>query len=271
MINHVRTLLLNQNDFTAGQASGNPGAQPIDTAFQPVLVPQPLHDVRDVIIPPGYTPYQQNMTLVSVMKLLHAPELEPYTLLLDSRVTYALTRDPADQAATALDITRHQDDVCDLSLNYGYVSDAAWTAPGQLFNWTIRRDPDSTSHILVEYNGTATRHTPVFTNGISQQLPLIPGYLVFTLNAPTNALTGTFKYDIVFQAPVTTDLSALPARFQHLDLRAAVTRSVFEAWVPYTQELNELREIWAQSPEVLLRTGAFILGYAYQCERLRLR
>lgn len=272
MINHVRTLLLNRHHTSAGLESGAPGAEFVDYEFQPLALPQLFADIRSVLMPDGFTPYQENCILAYVMRLLHTPDLEPFMLAFDARTTYKLG---ADYIATLrrapLSTAISASDDCNVTLEADYSATEKWTGPGDVMRWTVRHTRGMGQSVQIRYNGgEASEHQITFIGDNSSKLTLVGGQLTVGFKSPDRQLSGDFKYDIVLSAPVELNLCAILDRFAGLDARHQASVVVFDSWVPYTNNLNALARIWTYSEEPILKVGAFLLGYAYQCERMRL-
>lgn len=107
MINHVRTLLLNQ----LPQPADTPGVEFVDPTFRPVNLPQWMLDVLVVLLPPGSTDEQRNYRMIAVLRILHQIDLLPYTLMFDPRVTYTLSDlyDYLDTAPSQIQATQWLD------------------------------------------------------------------------------------------------------------------------------------------------------------------
>lgn len=106
MINHARTLLLNR------PADAVTSAIYIEPGFAPVVVPGEFQTLAAAILPVRLTTDERVTLVDALMPVLHAGELDQYTLRFDSRVTYrdqpaAQLRDlcqtytPANVAASA--------------------------------------------------------------------------------------------------------------------------------------------------------------------------
>lgn len=85
MVNHIRTLLLNER---AGTDSVY-----IDPAFMPVTVPPELVSVRNTLYPVGASVAKRVLVTDTIVRLCHTPELEPYMLWFDGRLTYSFDSD----------------------------------------------------------------------------------------------------------------------------------------------------------------------------------
>lgn len=80
MINHTRTLLVNN------RVTDSPVYMPPD--FSPVLLSgTPLHTIDTLLFPADTVKARMSM-VDSILPLLHRPELMPYVLAFDSRITY---------------------------------------------------------------------------------------------------------------------------------------------------------------------------------------
>lgn len=82
MVNHMRTALLN---VTASQA---PDDVYISPSFRPVIVPQYLARIYNVILSPSMVNAKRAKYVNTYMRLLHVADYEPFTLLPDPRITY---------------------------------------------------------------------------------------------------------------------------------------------------------------------------------------
>ena len=87
----------------------------------------------------------------------------------------------------------------------------------------------------------------------------------------------TLRFDTRYTYDLDEYLSATPARtvtdaltaLQGLSLSSGIIPVAFAPW-DAAVDLPVLQQTWQQSPESLMRVGSVLLGYAWQCERLRL-
>lgn len=94
MINHVRTLLLNQDGDGAAQG---PGEEYTPPSYLAAELPAELQKVRDVLF--GASP-DRRMLLYRVrqfMAILHSTPLSPFVTMDDPRITYRLDAEPGLQ------------------------------------------------------------------------------------------------------------------------------------------------------------------------------
>lgn len=85
MINHARTLLLNENE----PKLQIPGEELIPEEFAPLRLPTFLKIIRSVLFGASPDRLMLNYRLREILTLLHASELGEFVLDLDSRITYA--------------------------------------------------------------------------------------------------------------------------------------------------------------------------------------
>lgn len=90
MINHVRTIILNEHNSVAGVATGLPHAEVIDPAFVPFAPPTLLQPIHVQLYPSGASIAERLVQTRGIMTLLHRPLLEPYIIASDPRITYSL-------------------------------------------------------------------------------------------------------------------------------------------------------------------------------------
>lgn len=84
MINHLRTLLLNEPAVAVRGVSDIY----VPPRFGQVSVPAELRTFRDCMFPSGFTLAERVALVDNMMAVAHMGELEPYTLRFDTRVTY---------------------------------------------------------------------------------------------------------------------------------------------------------------------------------------
>ena len=93
MINHARTIILNEHNSIAGLATGLPYAEVIDSTFVPFTVPVVLQPFKSNLIPSGLTISNKLVYVRGIMTLIHQPLFETYIQSFDYRITYNLKDD----------------------------------------------------------------------------------------------------------------------------------------------------------------------------------
>lgn len=96
MVNHFRTLLLN----LPPTPTPGPGEEYVPSTFQPVTLPQPLQDVRSLLITSSTVRSDLNAQVARILAYLHTSPLRAFATYFDNRITYDPTL-PAD-AVTGL-------------------------------------------------------------------------------------------------------------------------------------------------------------------------
>ena len=270
MINNARTLILNKSEGVAGLSSGAPGAELVDMTFAPLILPDRLSKVRSVLLPSNFNAYQTNCTLSYIMRLLHMPDLESYTLLFDSRYTYDLSQDFAAQLRdSSITTDLMKSSACDLQLIPVYHPEYKLAQQGNIITWTLKYDASMGQNMTLQRNDDPLQIvTPKISNKIAV-VNLIANYLAIQITAPSGVLTGSLEYKLTFYAPVEADINKWLIGFTALSAQYGVGSLLFDPWDPYKAECNALQSVWLHNNESLLKTGAFILGYVYQCECLR--
>lgn len=271
MINHVRTLLLNQNDTTSGLGSGIQSAELVDPGFQPLVLPNVLKEVVNTLLPSGYTSYQRNKALNYLISFVHTPELAPYTLKFDTRITYLTPPElHTSLAESVVDVSTWSDTSSDTELRYTYTANKLATN-GTVMRWSVVHTEDNNNTVLIRYEDGIEKSVPVtIKNNLTDSIALIDNCLYFRLYSPSGELNSRSKFDIVFYAPLNIDAVKLLAKLRRMELKRGDTHVLFDPYTPYTDQLNELKQIWQTSNELTLQLGSYILALAYQLERLRL-
>lgn len=260
MINHIRTLLLNP---TAGADT----AEYSDPGFNTLEVPQWLANVGRGVMGSGSSLYQRRLRVESLLSILHHCDLLPYTLYIDSRTTYTIGNGSFENLRTGgLTVSRSSRD----SGTDMHVELSAHPVGGQgLYDWDIAYQ-GAGSDIVVSRDGSEGESIHMDFSGISSRpLVLIPESCYIWFEDPTGALTGTFRNSIRLESPLVMNPAALLDDFEKMERRAAISHRLFEGDGDLKNTLNKLYEIWNSSSEPALRIGAFVLGYAFQLERVR--
>lgn len=87
MINHIRTLLLNQGAETKPEPDF-PGEQFVPETFKPIQLPSSVMRFRNTVFGRNPDRLMLNYRLWQLLMLLHSTELSEYVTALDKRVTY---------------------------------------------------------------------------------------------------------------------------------------------------------------------------------------
>jgi len=96
MVNHFRTLLLNLSPTP----TPGPGEEYIPTTFVPLPLPQPLADVRTLLLTPTTDRDTLNVQIARLLAYVHTSSLRQYVTQFDGRTTY----DPLAPADTVVNL-----------------------------------------------------------------------------------------------------------------------------------------------------------------------
>lgn len=271
MINHVRTLLLNRTARAGGLASDTPGAEYVPADYTPIRVPPALDDVRRAFLPDGLSSYQINFRLLGLMKLLHMPELEKYTLLLDPRYTYVFADNhmaALRDAAVTVDRWAYGD--CDVTMSYNHFNARRWTHGVDTMKWCVTHFSTYGNSVDIACDGKKLQRLPIEMKGTaSTYIPLVPDYLYVRFEAVSGMLSGQFRFDVTYQPAMPLDIIGTLAELTSLDNRTDLLGTVFVPWPAQQDTLDALHDLWRYSPEAGVRFGAMLLAYAFRCERIR--
>jgi len=248
MLNHVRTLLLNKQPSAF---DGLPVTY-VPPSFQSLVLSADMQGLHAILFPQGLDASASSYIADTIMTIAHAPELNAYALLPDSRITYAETR-PATVANLATPRV-----IVEQNSNGG--SDVI-----------VRNLDTRTVEVTPSRGAVFTRRIVDITAPAKTALiPLLGGYLDAYYALPSQALTGTFKTSYTtFVAPV-YNIGQRLVRLDKFMARPGRMAMVFDAFGTYTDALSTLKTTWASTKEAPLRFGALILAYAYQLEKQRL-
>jgi hypothetical protein len=205
------------------------------------------------------------------MRLLHAPEFEQYTLLLDERYTYSFSEDyVAALRNSAVSVSKWASTGCDTDIIYNHYSTRRWNQGSVVLNWTITHEALDGDVITIRLNTKAAQQIPLrFTGGRSQAINLVPDYLTVQLLDDDNALSERFRFEVQYQPVVPGGMVDLLSGLKALDARNGLASLLFTDWKPYSDAISELHDLWRYSDESNVQLAAALLGYAYKCEQIR--
>ena len=258
MINHARTLLLNR------PASFNAGLQNtvyIPEDYSPVVLPPDLVASRDAIIPPTNSKQNELDVVNVVMGIVHSPDLLPYVLKFDNRITYApQSVTPASLATGQVGYTMTQSMDCDVVPHYKFVNHSVMVPVTGRYTWTIMsvdaqrvrvtNTKGMTENVVLNLNSASTTSLP---------LNIIPGYLTVYFGLPSKEFTGTFRVNYTLDVRTSYDMVSGFANMQNaLIARSSLFDSANDADV-----VPVLRDTWLHNPAYVTRYGAAVLAHIY--------
>jgi len=272
LVNHARTILLNRAALEMAAVSD---AEYIPPAFTPIRTDdQILIGFKNTVFPAGIDLSTENFILTALMKILHAPELESYTLMFDDRVTYTTDLSNLSElfdSRVSIDTT-YQGAASDIEPRYVITEAGRPQALGLAGEhvWTFT-DVDAYTLGINYSKGGKTEVQVVDRAGANrtEDIPLVNGYLTAYFNLPSNTLTGTYR--IVYRThipPAYTPVDIL-TNLERFLVKPLALSTIFRDRGVYSTELGELKTIWLNSKEAPLKLGALILAYLVQMEWTR--
>jgi hypothetical protein len=258
VINHVRTLLLNQ---PAGGAA-RVGDEYVPTGFGPRLVPAALLSVRRALFGPSPDRAMLNYRLHQYLALVHTCELVDYVLAKDPRITYwPFGDDIMRQVARGPVVTQVAGSPAVLTV---MAAQAAVESHGRLRRQWQVNVVDGTSVQVVAHDDNGLVYTVVqtytITDGLSNQLVLPDSSLRYRFQAGVGSV---WQVDLA-SAPALS----LPAVVMNLEalMSTAVREALFgtEPIEPY----RTFRELWDSHDVLAYRLGAVVLALAYRMDEV---
>lgn len=220
MINHARTLLLNESPADR-PAYGENGEEYIPAGYTRLQYPGYLMRLRNVFLGSGSDPLYQNYRLAQLMAVAHSNDVcRDLILGLDSRITYDPMRAGFERYISGDLVTAVNPKGMTLELvGYGQADDKSGRAA---FSWRVQTEGTSSLRVRSNWRNDSIVHTLVLTDNRSQLLPLDNG-LSLRLYVPAGAWdTGAF-WDVTSNTRPQTDLGEMLLR-----ARAAGAESISE-------------------------------------------
>lgn len=265
MINHARTLLLNRSSMYFDGLIDN---YYIPTEFSPAALRPPMLSIHDAILPATNSKQEELNIGNIVTHLLHSPDLLPYVLELDSRITYDdAPVNPADFMSGRVSITTAQSSACDIIPAYKFTTSNPIKPQAGRYTWSI----SSVNSTTVSFKNTRGMSEHVVLNvssssTTSKSLDIIPGYLSVYFVLPSLTFTGTFKIDYVLTVSSSYNLPAAMDRLKIAFARGINTLNNSE----HNTTLTTLKDIWLHNQSMPTQFGAGVLAYIYTLESMRL-
>lgn len=266
MVNHARTLLVNRS-ASDNVAPNYYMREWIDPTFIPVVVPQSLRTIRDVLFDSNPDELMLNYRARQLMKCLHAGELSDYVTKLDTRVTYYydhfsffkpfFTWTPYRHGSTEVKAT-----------DFSMVGD--YTAPigSRLHNrWSVHFDSSSSYTAINSFTGSLTSGDVIYSQGRSAPLSLPGTSLQITVSELPGTVDSSNKAIVhldVITEPRTT-LADVLTRLQQVPgdvLNALFAGAELEPWATF-------KNCFQSHYNPIMRLSAAAIAYIYRLEQLR--
>lgn len=284
MINHVRTLLLNKSAFDSAKESSS---EFVDVNFKPSILTESLQGLLNVLLPNTFNMYQLNYTLAYIMRILHTPDLEPYTLMYDPRYTYSLNNDFfAKLKQKSLNVNGSKFEDFKLIVNYNtnrLNSDLLYPLKWELTNILSSKvvnglridtfDPETIQVLRTDFNGDIKESyiKTNFRNTTSQNIFLTDFISVYFKSEANSLPDRKVKFKIEFTPPPNVLVSDVIIQFIEEVKKIGIVNLLNTGWDGYGEQRNELINIWRHTKEYNILFGVAVLALSLRLEQLRLK
>ena len=264
MINHARTLLLNKS---ASYSSGLLNDTYVPEEFKPLILTPFLSNVRDAVIPLTGSRQQEIDVVNIVMQILHSPDLAPYTLQFDKRITYtAKNYDPGQFATSHVALQSNKSSDCDVIPKYEYVFDSLLKPLAGVYTWSVSSvDARNVRVTNTKDMSEVVNLNPTSTSPKSLPVDIIPGYMSIYFELPALQFTGSFTFNYSLTVRASYDLVAAEAALKQAFLGGT---GIFD-YADFPDIMPVLRDTWLHNPAMVTRFGAGVLAYIYTLEGMR--
>jgi len=266
MINHVRTLLLNRSALEMESVTGY---EYIPADYKTTKLPPELERIRNVLYPRGLDLFGEHEITARIIQVMHSPELLPYTLSLDPRVTYLPGDDCIAKAISSpLTVSRFKSVDSDMTMHCRLGADGpTGVRPGR-HRW--RLSTGNVESILIQYgDNTPELHDVVARHAdVTADIVLVPNYLSAYFDIPSGTLTGTYKFELDLLVPVPYNFATILEQLKDEIARPGRDSLLFANHEGLTV-VADLQQVWRDSPETLMRIGAVALALAIQTHHIK--
>lgn len=259
MINHIRSMLLWTHP--AKLAADSPRYHLVPHGFSTPPLPAALAALKRALVPDTGDDLELLYDRVDALLVCcHCPELEPFTRIHDSRITY-ITPCEVDSwlDGNRLTVSVHRNTAAaDLSLTARRAS-ASDAAPGTKRGWLVRRVSGTQTLSITPASGTPYVRTVSFaadtTNvKLSTDISLV-------IRSPTRRLEGEFTVNISDRVPATLDIPKLAE--SALDPALAAYNEALGTPVRHAEYLERLVLLLRADHPPHISLGAMALVLAY--------
>lgn len=261
MFNEVRTLLLNV-DGTVGYPAGL-AAEHIPAEYRAVELPSSLKSLRRELF--GHDPDLTglNYRLRQFAAILHAPDIEPYTLAGDSRVTYW----PADDVCFHLPLGLVVEPLTGTTM-VSLLGAVPLSGSGRLWqSWLVTAVDDDLIDVVPEQSTALPITVPVVRNDNLSDPIALPGLTTTAFRLGGGTVTAGTRFRLNICARHATRLAELPGRLDPL-LTAGTSRELFgEGFGDY----GVFRDWWLSSDQLTYKLGGLLLALARRTADIRRR
>lgn len=259
MINHVRTLLLNQAGSDA--SAHDVGYEYVPKDFVPTKVfPSWIQSIRNIVF--GATPdvAMLNYRFRQLAPLLHSVDIAPYMARRDSRITYW-------PSSTSFFLVSHTPSIVvpneNTNVNFVYQDDILTTDSGKLeYSWHVEIQNTTPSILNTPTWMYLDLHT--FSSSLTTPIP-VTGIKGLSMQVVGTATAGDIWEGYLLKKP-TRSLSDITTLLKGL-LNDEVKRYLFG--YDTTGDFATFRNWWENSNRIHFQLASVLIPLAYRIEEIR--
>jgi hypothetical protein len=261
VINHVRTLLLNQSPSRLSPAQF--GYEFVPASYGPVPLPGILTSLIRTLFGSAPDAAGMNYRLRQYAGLLHAPEIVSQTLADDSRFTYSLED-------TRLFLESHQPLVAQIAGNtpvsFTMLPDALKTESNKLeYRWTVIGS-DSGTYGTQDLDQYTVQAPPTWANGLSAPVLLPNSGGISVMLGGGNSMPTSSRLQVSLIKRPKVELAAIPAAVTRV-LTEGVAAALFGAGTP--GRFKQFADWWYGSDQLHFQLGGVLLALAHRTDLIR--
>jgi len=210
MINHARTLFLNEDDSNRPEY-GDLGEEYIPRDYAPNKYGGEVEAVRQPAIGTLGDPLYQNYRLAQIMSILHSNDVtREFVLGLDNRITY----DPFKSGFFSIKDADIVESFTDINM---FLATVGKGKPNDIsgksfYSWTVRTSGTDTLTVTSDWSSDVTNYTIVLDGTLSQLIPLENG-LNLRLTVPTGGWAAGVIWTVKSYNLPSVDIGSLLATY----------------------------------------------------------
>lgn len=264
MINHLRTLLLNEDGRIEADPT-KPGEEYVPASYRPVELPQNLKNIHNHLFAPSTDRTYKNLRLQQYLTILHNSDLSDYVTALDARVTYIPWKASLfNQALPIATVTQ----LAGTGKNFYLAQTSTPQYSTRLYyEWEVRvlsaTQVQITQFDAAKNQVSSTEATYSITDGLSSKINL-PGtdlYFQFDNDLSARWLITSVGRPARTLVDVLTDLNAL--------LQSNASDQLFGNSSIKAEPYKSCRNVWFDSDRDTFRLCAVALALGYRINELR--
>ena len=259
MINHVRTLLLNRDSRQTGP--GSFGYEYVPPNYSAATLPSELQRLVRCLFGSAADLAGMNYRLRQFMPFLHAAEIEAFTLMDDSRITYDLSDDRLFRESFAPRLVNVNTTV---GVKYVIPPGALETDTGKLEYRCFCKAANDVYSVVDDPSNQILVPT-TWDNGLSEPLQLPNSGGISIMLAGSGMTEGESFSVLIYKKPKIA-VADLPSQLAHI-LNDEVEYKLFGPGAP--GRFGQFAAWWHESDQLHFRLAGVLLALAYRTDLIR--